>query len=66
MPFHRQETVILPTGCHTNSNANAKPAKKPKKDTSVSYKDGVYEGQAEGFDGTVTVKVTIKNGKIKK
>lgn len=43
-----------------------KPAKKPKKDTSVSYKDGVYEGQAEGFDGTVTVKVTIKNGKIKK
>ena len=43
-----------------------KPAKKPKKDTSGSYKDGVYEGQAEGFDGTVTVKVTIKNGKIKK
>lgn len=43
-----------------------KSAKKPKKDTSVSYKDGVYEGQAEGFDGTVTVKVTIKNGKIKK
>ena len=43
-----------------------KPAKKPKKDTSVSYKDGGYEGQAEGFDGTVTVKVTIKNGKIKK
>lgn len=43
-----------------------KPAKKPKKDTSVSYKDGVYERQAEGFDGTVTVKVTIKNGKIKK
>ena len=43
-----------------------KPAKKPKKDTSVSYKDGEYEGQAEGFDGTVTVKVTIKNGKIKK
>ena len=46
--------------------ATPKPAKKPKKDTSVSYKDGVYEGQAEGFDGTVTVKVTIKNGKIKK
>lgn len=44
----------------------SKPAKKPKKDTSVSYKDGVYEGQAEGFDGIVTVKVTIKNGKIKK
>lgn len=43
-----------------------KPAKKPKKDTSASYKDGVYEGQAEGFDGIVTVKVTIKNGKIKK
>lgn len=43
-----------------------KPTKKPQQDTSVNYKDGVYEGQAEGFDGLVTVKVTIKKGKIKK
>ena len=43
-----------------------KPTKKPQQDTSVHYKDGVYEGQAEGFDGPVTVKVTIKKGKIKK
>ena len=43
-----------------------KPTKKPQQDSSVHYKDGVYEGQAEGFDGPVTVKVTIKKGKIKK
>ena len=43
-----------------------KPTKKPQQDTSVHYKDGVYEGQAEGFDGPVTVKVTIKKRKIKK
>lgn len=43
-----------------------KPTKKPQQDTSVHYKDGIYEGQAEGFDGPVTVKVTIKKGKIKK
>ena len=54
-------TTITPTPTPT-----PKPTKKPKKDTSVNYKDGVYEGQAEGFDGPVTVKVTIKKGKIKK
>ena len=46
-----------------------KPTKTPKPgktDTNVTYKDGVYGGEAEGFDGTVTVKVTIKKGKIKK
>ena len=40
---------------------------KPEKpEENVTYKDGTYEGQAEGFSGTVTVKVTVKNGKIKK
>ena len=46
-----------------------KPSKKPSKTNGsmkVSYKDGIYEGQAEGFDGLVNVKITIKNGKIKK
>ena len=29
-----------------------------------SYKDGVYTGAAQGFGGTVTVTVTVENGKI--
>ena len=67
MPFHRQETVILPHRLpHQLQRQRQNLQRNRKKDTSVSYKDGVYEGQAEGFDGIVTVKVTIKNGKIKK
>ena len=29
-----------------------------------SYKNGVYTGSAQGYGGTVTVTVTVKNGKI--
>lgn len=56
-------------GSKVTPTPTPKPTKTPKPvkpDTSVSYKDGVYEGQAEGYDGIVTVKVTIKKGKIKK
>ena len=38
------------------------PSTEPFKDG--NYKDGTYTGSAEGFDGDITVKVTIKNGKI--
>ncbi len=31
-----------------------------------TYKNGVYTGSAEGYRGTITVKVTIKDGKISK
>ena len=29
-----------------------------------AYKDGTYEGEADGFGGTVAVVVTVKDGKI--
>lgn len=28
------------------------------------YKDGVYNGEADGFGGQITVQVTVENGKI--
>lgn len=31
---------------------------------SGNYQDGTYTGEAEGFGGTVAVRVTVKNGKI--
>ncbi len=34
-------------------------------DENQTYKDGTYTGSAQGFGGTITVEVTIKNGKIK-
>lgn len=33
-------------------------------DESALYKDGVYEGSATGFGGTITVSVTIQSGSI--
>lgn len=57
-------TEVTPTP--TPSPKPTKTPKPGKTDKNVTYKDGVYEGAAEGFDGTVTVKVTIKKGKIKK
>ena len=57
------------------------PAKAPEKRTSVpagtpgqlgaadesgDYKDGTYTGTAQGFGGPITVKVTIKDGRITK
>ena len=29
-----------------------------------NYKDGTYQGEAEGFGGTVAVEVTVEKGKI--
>jgi uncharacterized protein with FMN-binding domain len=34
------------------------------KDEEYTYKDGVYQGSAMGFNGTITVQVTISEGKI--
>ncbi len=31
-----------------------------------NYKDGIYNGEAKGFGGTVAVEVTVENGKINK
>lgn len=50
--------------------ASAKDKGKAKKLAKVSetgnWKDGTYTGSAQGFGGPVKVKVTVKNGKIKK
>lgn len=57
----------------TGSNEKSSPAKasgKKKKVEKSSYKgsgdwkDGSYTGSAEGYGGTIKVKVTIKDGKI--
>jgi uncharacterized protein with FMN-binding domain len=32
--------------------------------TSGNYKNGTYQGSAQGFGGTITVEVTIENGNI--
>lgn len=43
-----------------------KPTSIPKPSRNVTYKDGTYSAEAEGFDGPVKVTITIKNGKITK
>ena len=43
-----------------------KPTSIPKPSGNVTYKDGIYSAEAEGFDGPVKVTITIKNGKITK
>lgn len=43
-----------------------KPTSIPKPSENVTYKDGTYSAEAEGFDGPVKVTITIKNGKITK
>ena len=43
-----------------------KPTSIPKPSGNVTYKDGTYSAEAEGFAGPVKVTITIKNGKITK
>ncbi len=42
----------------------SKSKKKSYKKPEGGWKDGTYTGSAKGFGGTVSVKVTIRNGKI--
>ena len=37
-----------------------------EKNAESNYKDGIYNGEAKGFGGTVAVEVTVENGKINK
>ena len=46
------------------NTSTTKPVVISKPTGNVTYKDGTYTAQAEGFDGSVKVAVTIKNGKI--
>ena len=58
------------TGSKEQSAVVAKSSGKKKKASTSTYKgsgswkDGVYTGSAEGYGGTIKVKVTIKMGKI--
>ena len=45
-------------------NKTTKPVEILKPSENVTYKDGTYTAEAEGFDGLVKVTVMIKNGKI--
>ena len=56
-----------PSNTYQAKKPNKKP-EKPSKDNKIykQYKDGVYEGVAEGFNGPIKVKVTIAKGSITK
>lgn len=51
-----QQVEALQAGGSTSSAGTEK--------TQTGYKDGEYTGSAEGYGGTVTMKVTVKNGSI--
>ena len=46
------------------TNTTTKPVEIPKPSGNIAYKDGTYTAEADGFNGSVKVTVTIKNGKI--
>lgn len=65
------DTKVTPTpSVRPKPTVTAKPTPKPasiqKPAEDVTYKDGTYSAEAEGFDGPVKVTLTIKNGKITK
>ncbi len=47
------------------SNGNNVAPSVSKVSESGTWKDGTYTGSGKGFGGTISVKVTVKNGKIK-
>ena len=52
-----------------STSKKKKPEEKPnenplKPDPSKTYKDGIYEGTSEGFNGPIKVRVTISKGSI--
>lgn len=52
--------ILSMTGCNANdSSAQSEPS-----DSGLSFKDGTYEGEAEGYHGTIKVKVTVDNTSI--
>ena len=61
------ETSPLPSESNSNANSNNEKVKSVLPLTLSSnqkYKDGVYYGTGVGFNGNLTVRVTIKDGKI--
>lgn len=59
------KTTKKTTKKNTNtSNKTTTPVEITKPSGEVTYKDGMYTAEAEGFDGPIKVTVTIKDGKI--
>lgn len=60
------KTKVTKTNKKNNktNNKTTKPVEILKPSENVTYKDGTYTAEAEGFDGLVKVTVMIKNGKI--
>ncbi len=52
------------TAASANSNAGGSAPSVSKVKESGNWKDGTYTGSGKGFGGNISVKVTIKNGKI--
>ena len=53
-------------GNKSNGGSSDKSKKKPTAVTGGDWADGTFTGTGEGFEGPVTVAVTIRNGKITK
>ena len=53
------------TAASANSNAGGSAPSVSKVKESGNWKDGTYTGSGKGFGGNISVKVTIKDGKIK-
>ena len=74
--YHLKEGTLMANDQVVSGNTFTMPAKEVtitatfEKDKSTSepgkYKDGTYEGSAEGNNGTVYVTVTVENGNIAK
>ena len=60
------DSAAVSTTPTPTAKATPKPTAIPKPSGNVTYKDGTYSAEAEGFDGPVKVTITIKNGKITK
>ena len=60
------ETTALPEEARTEATpaSGAISSLKEVDDSDAVYQDGTYEGSAQGFGGTITVRVTIQNGEI--
>lgn len=58
--------VEVVSGATYTSKAFIKSVEQAIKQASVSYKDGVYTGVADGFKGPVEVEVTVSQGSITK
>lgn len=48
-----------------NNQQNKNQIQEQQKDENIKYIDGIYEGEADGYGGTVIVQVSIENDTLK-